>query len=180
MKLLSLRFLTIQALFLSLAGCSLDEDQFKTWRKYSKLSVDDFQAEAPSPEGREFDAWLFAGLAIEQQNGRPVVKAVIDRYNSWFDSTRNNARVLNHEVYHANLHLIFANETNRLIRQNHLDWDESTELTNKMSSKSHEVQLMYDADTKHSRDTLQQMRWQLRIDSILNGQLVFEDIEELQ
>lgn len=144
------------------------ENNLKFWTPDSILSVEDFR-KAPSIFTGKESASISTGMYFEEtDSGNYKVQAIIDRNESFYLRNRHTERLLEHEKYHANITyliscLINMDLENKNITRQHdfqkimddyrITWDS--------------IQDLYDYETTHGFDSINQMRWENKIDSLI-------------
>jgi len=143
-------------------------DNLKFWTPDSILSTDDFRM-TPSIFGGKASASISTGIYFEKTESDVYkVRSFIDKNDSFYLKKRHKERLLKHEKYHANITYLISCLIN-------------IDLENKNVTRQHDFQKimdgyeivydsihdLYDFETVHGIDSIKQMRWENKIDSLI-------------
>ncbi len=172
----------LSLLFILLKWSSTHEMQAKSfqsedliyWSYEVKLSWDDFKAK-PDPKNNK-TALTSAGLSIktEQINQQSIEVQIESRFQpqlSWSKDKENDYLLL-HEQKHFDLVEVYARSARKILTENNKQPKAKLvkyleQVFENTQNNLRERQALYDKDTDHSRDSLQQIKWNKQINKEL-------------
>ncbi len=170
------RLFFILILGLGLIGQSGKETVLE-WQETAQLKWSDFKGQ-PENHG-DVVALTASGISfefsIQDKNGKPVgfnstAKAHFYPKRSWVHLKKASTHVLKHEQLHFDITELYLRKFRKDISNLKLSNQIKKELTSTYQNINKDMAVMqrsYDQETNHSRDTVAQLLWQHKIDSVL-------------
>jgi hypothetical protein len=153
-----------------------DGTKYKLWDVNNKLNWSDFKDTAMVNSDRA--AATDAGIKVDFVQTTPgtltitVFSAMYPAY-SWVDSTRKTAYILSHEQYHFNIAEYWSRKLKKDFASSKFtvkNVREKVSILQKQNFKNcHDMQVQYDAETKHSEIEPEQKKWTKKIDELLKS-----------
>jgi|694.fasta_scaffold02623_5 hypothetical protein len=144
--------------------------EYLYWSYEVKLTWDDFTAK-PDPKNNK-TALTTAGLSIktEQVNAHTIEVIIESRFQpslSW-SKDKNNDYLLEHEQKHFDLVEVYARTARKTLQENNKQAKAKLlkyleQVFADTQEKLFQRQALYDKETDHSRDSLQQVEWNRKI-----------------
>lgn len=181
------RIIFVSISILLFASFFQNTQNYVMWKSDTKIGWEDFQDSVPL--NHEFDAWTVSGINYryhyDSHSATATIHSFFDRNESWSVKEKQTARILDHEQRHFDITEIFA----RKFRKSIFAWNKKTAFDKFIKScfdsimnlrKKEEV--LYDDETKHSKDAKGQASWNAKIDSLLSAYSEFSsaDVEVLR
>ena len=176
-----MKFLYTTVIFCLLfcSGCSVTKNfnnNELVWNGNNLLGVNNFLGEIDASS--EYTAMTYWGIKwryIESKGW--VLYSYFDKYKSW--GKKSTYKVLSHEQYHFNIAEVFARILRKSIRDNNMKI-ESIQFSQFFHLKLQQCKMMqekYDAETNHSKNKIEQKRWEDEIDKQLDELNFYNSME---
>lgn len=180
------RLLSFQTLVLactaSLLIAAAEGTTLKTWDPANKLTWSDYRD--TSFAGSKVRAALTnSGIvfSVKQQDEDVIVTCYsqMDPTRSYVDTAKKLPRVLQHEQYHFNITEYWSRKLKKDIATGHFTVknfkQKAIDLQQEANTKCKEMQVEYDAETKHSILKEEQKKWEQKIDELLKKTEQYSD-----
>jgi hypothetical protein len=170
---------TPSGIFLSiifLLGFTLPKDSDKiVWNKDYKLCWNDFKGSPKNMDG--IDAYTQSGIELQVDNNQCNVICSFDKKKSWRIKKKETDYLLSHEQYHFNICEIYARKLRKQIIELNLihNQKELNKTFYLLLNESSKKQIIYDKDTKHSRNQEMQLKWEKDVDQQLQELNAFSE-----
>lgn len=148
-------------------------DNLIEWRPNIRLTWEDFKG-IPDYENENI---ALTNTSIQLEYGYDknslefTVKCRFDKSKSWVKVKNNN--VLDHEQLHFDIAELFARKLRRQLKDYKFNKktvaDDVNQIYMKIMEEQHNMQLIYDEETDHSRLEEKQAEWEKRIESFLGS-----------
>ncbi len=139
------------------------------WQKGRILKWNDFKGSVP--KGRGFSAETFIILAYDMVSlNKMRISNCMIKNKSWAVKQERSQTVIVHEQYHFNIAEIYARKIRQeLSSTSNLTNTKIKDIFNLWIGEHNLEQNRYDSETAHSSNIQEQKKWELKIDSLLNG-----------
>ena len=144
-----------------------DADDTIHWRPNYRLQISDFKGEPDNTVKYAAASHVFISYCYFPDSVHRYRTVCYFVRDSWIKKERADSIVLLHEQKHFDLGEIFARKL--LVLLNHSDTaaDVRDAIMKRVFREEMNMQLAYDEETHHSRDSLQQLEWNIRIATLL-------------
>ena len=140
------------------------------WDADNKIKWDDFQAkiDSTSPFQAECTTLFKRFFYLRNDSVFCRIKTFFNPEKSWKKSTNlDNCYDLNHEQLHFDITEIFARKIRQSIINNNLNEETMQKIYNENAKLCNDFQVLYDKETNHSINKINQYIWSKKINSLL-------------
>jgi hypothetical protein len=145
------------------------------WSNDVQLRWTDFKGSPKHIEGIE--AFTTTGIDPKVENSKLGIYCYFEKNTSWRIKKSETEYLLKHEQYHFNITELFARKLRKQIRESNLSkkGNELQKVINKNALEWAKFEVLYDKETKHSKNTEAQAKWISDIDNQLKELSDFTD-----
>lgn len=138
------------------------------WNADNKLEWKDFKGKVPMQKTAQV-AYTTVNIKYSILTKKSIkVKNCFLKSESWVRENCKRPNILLHEQYHFNIAEIYSRQMRREMQQIGYPSTENVQaIFDKWIIEYHKEQTLYDFETNHSKITIEQQRWQNKIDSTL-------------
>ncbi len=173
----SLKYSVVFVIFGLLSFQPLQDDEIILWQENERLSWSDFKAKPPALNGAA--AVTASGITYKYRvmsdgKNTTVTFDIVTHFyphKSWYKPKICDSLILGHEQLHFDISELYARKLKKRLSQ--LTFTRSNVkarvrgIYNQINNELNEFQNQYDAETDFSRDSVQQLRWNKKIEAAL-------------
>jgi len=146
-----------------------DKDKI-SWEENKPLTWKDFKGEIPRKKTTQV-AYTTVNIkySVLTKNSIQVENCFV-KNESWVKKNYKQPHILKHEQYHFNLSEVYAREMRKAMQKIEIPSTKNVQLVyDEWIQKHKEAQEQYDRETAHSVNRAEQIKWENKIDSLLNS-----------
>lgn len=157
----------------SFVGVS-EEDEKIYWRKNLKLSWNDFRGvpETNKPHASLSDYGINSFDTINNRSVKFTVVSYFHKNKSWIKQGCLSGALLHHEQGHFDIAEVYARKLRKTLKEYHFNLQIIKRDFHRLSDENYaefgREEALYDIETNHSKNTIQQRVWEQRIANELN------------
>jgi hypothetical protein len=157
-------------LFLFVTGFNDPPENYIIWKKERKLGISDFKQVDFQIRGNEV-ASSCTGLIMgyDEERKKSTIYAVFDKNKSYWNAgrIRNRDWILNHEQGHFDIAHYIATLANDEIEHHAQRFNDNLRIFEKYRIQLDSLQDLYDKETSHSEDSINQRSWNNTIKNLI-------------
>ena len=146
-----------------------DKDKI-SWEENRPLKWKDFKGKIPNKNTDDY-AITSINFSYEILAGNKIlISNYMNKKKSWVIKDKQTDNLLKHEQYHFNLSEGYAREMRKAMQKIEIPSTKNIQLVYAEWIQKHkEAQEQYDRETAHSVNRAEQIKWENKIDSLLNS-----------